>query len=153
MPAKQTSKPAKTKASPNPAKAVKPAVKSVVKSVPAPTPKPTAKPAVKTVAKKIAPKPAAAMLKPVVDKKTAPVPKPVKAPVAVETAPRKKAPEKASPSPTAPPPIQRHEIETRAYFIAERRNLMGWPGSSATDWIEAESQLIAEARRRKNMAG
>jgi hypothetical protein len=25
---------------------------------------------------------------------------------------------------------------------------MGWPGNSSTDWIEAEAQLIAEAKRR-----
>lgn len=46
------------------------------------------------------------------------------------------------------PVISRDEIQLRAYFISERRQTMGWPGNSSTDWIEAESQLIAEAKRR-----
>jgi len=46
------------------------------------------------------------------------------------------------------PSIPREEIELRAYFISERRQTMGWPGDESTDWIEAESQLLAEARRR-----
>ena len=40
------------------------------------------------------------------------------------------------------------EIALRAYFIAERRDAMGWPGDSTSDWIEAERQLKAEARRK-----
>jgi hypothetical protein len=43
------------------------------------------------------------------------------------------------------PVISRDEIALRAYFIAERRHKMGWPGNSATDWIDAENQLKAEA--------
>jgi hypothetical protein len=46
------------------------------------------------------------------------------------------------------PSISREEIQLRAYFISERRQTMGWPGNSSTDWIEAESQLVAEAKRR-----
>jgi hypothetical protein len=55
---------------------------------------------------------------------------------------------------TTPPPassaphIPREDIQLRAYFISERRQTMGWPGNSSTDWIEAESQLVAEAKRR-----
>jgi len=55
---------------------------------------------------------------------------------------------------TTPPPasraphILREDIQLRAYFISERRQTMGWPGNSSTDWIEAESQLVAEAKRR-----
>lgn len=41
--------------------------------------------------------------------------------------------------------ISNDDIALRAYFIAERRQKMGWPGSSADDWLEAESQLRAEA--------
>lgn len=45
--------------------------------------------------------------------------------------------------------ITEQHIATRAYYIAERRQLMGWPGDSASDWIEAENQLRAEAKRKK----
>jgi len=41
------------------------------------------------------------------------------------------------------------EVQLRAYFIAERRRNMGWPGDEAGDWLEAERQLKAEAARRK----
>jgi hypothetical protein len=46
------------------------------------------------------------------------------------------------------PVIAVEEIQLRAYFISERRETMGWPGNSSTDWIEAEAQLVAEAKRR-----
>ena len=49
---------------------------------------------------------------------------------------------------TSAPHIPREDIQLRAYFISERRQTMGWPGNSSTDWIEAESQLVAEAKRR-----
>jgi hypothetical protein len=41
------------------------------------------------------------------------------------------------------------DISLRAYFIAERRQAMGWPGDSTSDWVEAERQLKAEAKRSK----
>ena len=44
--------------------------------------------------------------------------------------------------------ISPDEIKLRAYYISERRETMGWPGNSSTDWIEAESQLVAEAKKR-----
>jgi hypothetical protein len=45
-----------------------------------------------------------------------------------------------------PDPIISHdEISLRAYFIAELRQKMGWPGGPATDWEDAISQLKAEA--------
>lgn len=59
-----------------------------------------------------------------------------------EVAPRKKAPGKA-------PLITGEDINLRAYFIAERRQKMGWPGDSTSDWVEAERQLKAEAARKK----
>ncbi len=70
---------------------------------------------------------------------------------------RKKRVEKASPSkipspkglpgklPIKEPVIPHEEISLRAYFIAERRHKMGWPGDSATDWTDAVKQLRAEA--------
>jgi hypothetical protein len=47
--------------------------------------------------------------------------------------------------PKADPVISHDDISLRAYFIAERRQKMGWPGDSATDWADAEAQLRAEA--------
>ena len=44
--------------------------------------------------------------------------------------------------------ISVEEISLRAYYIAERRQAMGWPGDSSHDWIEAERQLKAEAKRK-----
>lgn len=50
------------------------------------------------------------------------------------------------PKPPAVEPVIHHDdIALRAYFIAERRQQMGWPGDSATDWADAEAQLRAEA--------
>ena len=49
------------------------------------------------------------------------------------------------PKPSPRKPVIKHEdIALRAYFIAERRHKMGWPGNSATDWADAEKQLRAE---------
>jgi hypothetical protein len=52
----------------------------------------------------------------------------------------------SSPTPVAAPPvaISNEAIAERAYYIAERRRSMGWPGDSESDWIEAEAQLRAE---------
>ena len=50
--------------------------------------------------------------------------------------------------PVPAPVIAHDEIALRAYFIAERRHQMGWPGDSATDWADAESQLKAEAQEK-----
>jgi hypothetical protein len=58
-----------------------------------------------------------------------------------------KAAKPAAPAPT--PVITQDQIATRAYYIGERRQTMGWPGDPSTDWIEAEAQLIAEAKRKK----
>ncbi len=41
------------------------------------------------------------------------------------------------------------DIALRAYFIAERRQKLGWPGDSTGDWVEAERQLRAEAKKKK----
>ena len=63
----------------------------------------------------------------------------------------KSAPAKSA-KPAAPEPapvITQDQIATRAYYIGERRQTMGWPGDPSSDWIEAEAQLIAEAKRKK----
>ena len=45
--------------------------------------------------------------------------------------------------------ISSEAIALRAYFIAERREKMGWHGDSTGDWVEAERQLRTEATRKK----
>lgn len=47
--------------------------------------------------------------------------------------------------------ISETDIGLRAYYIAERRQKMGWPGDSTSDWVEAERQLKAEAVRKKTV--
>lgn len=37
------------------------------------------------------------------------------------------------------------DIALRAYFIAEKRQKLGIPGDSTSDWVQAERQLKAEA--------
>ena len=69
-----------------------------------------------------------------------------KSPAKDKAAPVKVA-KPAAPAPT--PVITQDQIATRAYYIGERRQTMGWPGDPSTDWIEAEAQLIAEAKRKK----
>jgi len=54
-----------------------------------------------------------------------------------------------TPAPVAPEiKVSPDEIKLRAYYISERRETMGWPGNSSTDWIEAETQLLKEAKKR-----
>jgi hypothetical protein len=48
-------------------------------------------------------------------------------------------------APAVEPKISHDDIALRAYFIGERRQKMGWPGDSATDWADAEKQLRAES--------
>lgn len=48
-------------------------------------------------------------------------------------------------APCFEPVISHDDIALRAYFIGERRQKMGWPGDSGTDWADAEKQLRAEA--------
>jgi len=63
--------------------------------------------------------------------------KPVSIPRTKKTASSKKAEKEV---------VLKHEdIALRAYYIAERRAALGWPGDSTSDWIEAERQLREEA--------
>jgi hypothetical protein len=85
---------------------------------------------------------------PVLVPKSATVARPVK-----PKAPKKPAakPKSAPKKKTAPRPvISTDDIALRAYYIAERRQKMGWPGDSTSDWVEAERQLIAEAKKAKS---
>jgi hypothetical protein len=36
------------------------------------------------------------------------------------------------------------QIQTRAYFISERRRRFDLPGDANTDWLEAKRQLLSE---------
>ena len=38
------------------------------------------------------------------------------------------------------------QIQTRAYFISERRRRFDLPGDANSDWLEAKRQLLAETR-------
>jgi hypothetical protein len=82
------------------------------------------------------------------------------APVAAEAKPLKKAavakvaavkaPKKAAPALLAPPPAPSiDDIALRAYFISEKRQQLGLPGDSDQDWIEAQRQLVEEAKAKK----
>jgi hypothetical protein len=44
------------------------------------------------------------------------------------------------------PVLSTEAIALRAYFIAEKRRSTGDPGDQLGDWIEAERQLIIEAK-------
>lgn len=85
--------------------------------------------------------------------KTAVIPVPQEA--VVETVVEAGKPKKPKTSAKKPesskksPVISSDDIALRAYFIAERREKMGWPGDSTGDWVEAERQLLAEAKRKK----
>jgi outer membrane biosynthesis protein TonB len=45
--------------------------------------------------------------------------------------------------------LAQEDVACRAYFIAERRQRLGWPGDATSDWVEAEQQLLAEAAERQ----
>lgn len=95
--------------------------------------------------KPTSPKPAESAAKPAA-KKTA------KAPVKAATAKAPKAAPRAKvkaavvtkPGPAAAS-ITPADIALRAYFIAEKRQKLGLPGDSTSDWVEAERQLKSEA--------
>ncbi|MEI6033922.1 MAG: DUF2934 domain-containing protein [Verrucomicrobiae bacterium] len=72
----------------------------------------------------------------------------VAVPVAVEEKPKKrKVTAKADGAAKPSPAITCDDIGLRAYFIAERRHKMGWPGDSTSDWVEAERQLRSEGKK------
>jgi hypothetical protein len=45
---------------------------------------------------------------------------------------------------TEPPTLE--QIQLRAYFVSERRQRLGSPGDSTSDWIQAERELRDEMR-------
>jgi hypothetical protein len=70
-----------------------------------------------------------------------------KAKLPAKAKPAKKQPAKKAATPKAKKPAYSQEdIALRAYFIAEKRQQLGLPGDSHSDWIKAERQLRAESR-------
>ena len=43
-----------------------------------------------------------------------------------------------------PPAIRQEDIAFRAYLIGEKRQQLGLPGDSLSDWVEAERELLGE---------
>lgn len=129
-----------------PAKHIKASAKATKKTSSSAKAKKAATPAAKK-APALATKPVAK-----IKKSSANAPKPIAPAKAAK--PKARAAAKSAPTPKAAPStpvpvITRDMIATRAYFIGERRQSMGWAGDSSTDWIEAESQVIAEAKRKR----
>lgn len=64
-----------------------------------------------------------------------------------KSSPRKKnAAQKPKPPTAAPlgPDLTEEQIQTRAYFISERRRRFDLPGDANSDWLEAKRQLLSE---------
>jgi hypothetical protein len=78
---------------------------------------------------------------------------PAKAPVKkkaatpVKKAVKKKPAAKKAAAKKATPKFSADDIALRAYFISEHRNHHGHHGDAHSDWVEAERQLKAEARK------
>ena len=71
------------------------------------------------------------------------------------TSPRKKSPprKKLAPGKTDEPTAAQlgpeptdEQIQTRAYFISERRRRFDLSGDANSDWLEAKRQLLSETR-------
>jgi hypothetical protein len=62
-----------------------------------------------------------------------------------ENAVQKPIPQTAAPLSTDPTVEQ---IQTRAYFISERRRRFDLPGDANSDWLEAKRQLLSEVSPR-----
>ncbi|MDX2080124.1 MAG: DUF2934 domain-containing protein [Terrimicrobiaceae bacterium] len=85
--------------------------------------------------------------------KTEPAPAATEKPAPKAKAAKPKAAAKPRTAPKKKPApvemvISNDDIALRAYYIAERRQRLGWPGDSTSDWIEAERQLRAEALKK-----
>jgi len=65
------------------------------------------------------------------------------------TARRKNAVQAAKEADLAPVGLDltQEQIQTRAYFISERRRRFDLPGDANSDWLEAKRQLLSETRR------
>ena len=69
--------------------------------------------------------------------------------VGKKSPPRRKMTSEKTDQPTAAPlgpePTD-EQIQTRAYFISERRRRFALPGDANSDWLEAKRQLLSETR-------
>ena len=72
---------------------------------------------------------------------------PAKKPAAKKAAPRKTAP----PTPKKPA-FTDDDVALRAYYLGEKRQQLGLPGDSHSDWVEAERQLKAESKPKARKA-
>ena len=43
-----------------------------------------------------------------------------------------------------PSAVRQEDVAFRAYLIGEKRQQLGLPGDSLSDWVEAERQLLSE---------
>ncbi len=109
-----------------------------------------AKTAKKPAKAKATSSPAKVKKKPAPPAKSAPKTAPKAVAKVKKTSAAKPVKQITSKSNEAKPFISNDEIATRAYYIGERRQRMGWPGDPSSDWIEAEVQLVAEAKRKKS---
>src|SRR5262245_23317582 len=98
-------------------------------------PKPT------TTTKKAAPKRAAKKPAATAPKAAAAV-KPAVAPKAKRTPAKRLTARRTSKATSVS--LSLDDIALRAYFIAEKRQQQGWPGTPDGDWLEAERQLRSE---------
>jgi hypothetical protein len=71
-------------------------------------------------------------------------PAPTSAPATPKAAPAA-APKAASAAPPVAAPTF-EQIQTQAYFVAERRHALGLPGDAASDWIQAEKELLEASK-------
>lgn len=55
-------------------------------------------------------------------------------------------------APARTPAFTTDDVALRAYFVAEKRRQHGLPGDEHQDWIEAESQLLAESKAPRKSA-
>jgi hypothetical protein len=104
------------------------------------------------MAKKTEPKNPPTSAKRVVTKKTPAAAKaaaPAPAPAKSKAAPKARKPPARQPK---KPAFSHDDVALRAYFIAEKRLAAGLPGDARHDWIEAERQLAAEAKRKPKAA-
>ncbi len=84
--------------------------------------------------------------------KTATKPKKARAPKAPKAAAPKVVTSGLRAEPVTKPAaasVTEADVALRAYYIAEKRQKLGIPGDSTSDWVEAERQLKAEAAAAK----
>jgi hypothetical protein len=92
-------------------------------------------------------KPITSTPKPRAVAKTKPAARVVAATPAVAT-PKPVRTVKKKPAPELTLTLRQEDVALRAYFIAEKRQKLGLPGDSTSDWVQAEAELTSEHRQR-----